>query len=120
MRVVLYANDFEPITVLELDVRQMQFIEKHRMINLPVITPPQTRALSIADRPTLQTIKMVTIYPETFVRNGQKHTMLFTRDEESALLLKCAFLPGQQSGLQERERKAYFDGVLFALSRIGM
>ena len=61
----------------------------------------------------------MTIFAERFIRRGQEYMMLVTRDEENALLLKCAFLPGQQAGLQERERTAFTRGFLDALARVG-
>ena len=50
------------------------------------------------------------------MRNDKLHTMLFTHNEEDALRLKCAFLPGQYAGIQECDRQRFAEAVLFALS----
>ena len=52
---------------------------------------------------------------EKFVRRGQTHWMLFTNDEESAMLLKSAFLPGQQKEVQMREQQAFAKGFWSAI-----
>jgi len=45
--------------------------------------------------------------------------ILFTHNEESALLLKSAFLPGQQAELKLRDRDAFARGVMRALEMLG-
>lgn len=119
MRVVLYADDMEPITVIDLPAMAEKYLNKHGMVKLAVMLPPLISFLAASQTPIRDNCKTVTIFAEQFVRNGRKHMMLFTRDEESALLLKCTFLPGQQAGLQERERTSFARGFLDALARIG-
>jgi hypothetical protein len=118
MRVVLYADDMEPITVIDLSELARGYLNERGMVRLSVMLPPMLSVLD-ATAPPLSDCKIVTIFAEIFIRNGRKHMMLFTHDEENALLLKCAFLPGQQSGLQERERTAFARGFLDALARVG-
>lgn len=116
MRVVLYADDMEPITVIDLPEFATRYLNEHGMVRIavqmPVIVTPQAASQMLPSLP------IVTIMSERFIRRGQEHMMLFTNDEESALLLKCAFLPGQQAGLQERERKAFASGFLEAIYRM--
>lgn len=119
MRVVLYADDMEPITVIDLPALAKGYLNERGMVRLAVQLPPMLSVLAAQQAPRFDGCKTVTIFAERFVRNGREHMMLFTRDEESALLLKCAFLPGQQAGLQERERTAFARGFLEALARVG-
>ncbi len=120
MRVVLYADDMEPITVIELSEVAARFLGKNGMVQLPVMLPPPTSALDAGPlQPWDHALRVVTIFAELLIRRDRPHMMLFTNDEESALLLKCAFLPGQQAGLQERERQAFARGFLDALTRVG-
>ena len=49
----------------------------------------------------------------------ERHMILFTHNEESALLLKSAFLPGQQAELKLRDRDAFARGVMRALEMLG-
>ena len=118
MRVVLYADDMEPITVIELSATAEEFLNKCGMVKLAVRVPPALPLLTEQQAPIVSDW-IVRIFSERFVRHGREYRMLFTRDEESALLLKCAFLPGQQARLQEREREAFASGFLYALNRIG-
>lgn len=45
--------------------------------------------------------------------------MLFTPDEENALLLRASFLPGQHNAVRNKERNAFAAGFLKALQEIG-
>jgi hypothetical protein len=117
MRVVLYADDMEPITVIDLPAFAEEFLSERGVVRIAVQPPISFTPQECQSMPPHMPI--VTIISERFIRRGQKHMMLFTNDEESALLLKCAFLPGQQAGLQERDRKAFARGFLDALYRMG-
>lgn len=119
MRVVLYADDMEPITVIDLPEKAERFLNERGIVRLSVMLPPMLSVLSQQEPPARADLKTVTIFADRFFRRGREHMMLFTRDEESALLLKCAFLPGQQAGIQERERTAFARGFLEALARVG-
>jgi hypothetical protein len=118
MRVVLYAHDMEPITILRLTGWQYDFLRKHGMVRLAVI--PQLQWVSALTDNKLPDVKIwqVDITAEKFHRNGATHMMLFTHHEEHALLLKAAFLPGQQHALKEHERAAFAKGFLSALDRL--
>lgn len=45
--------------------------------------------------------------------------MLFTADDESALLLKSVFLSGQQKEVATERQQAFNKGVINALNTIG-
>ena len=117
MRVVLYTNDFEPITVIELPSFAEEYLRRYGAVRLAVILPLSMYTRD-TDPPNKSGCRTVRIHSERFWRNGAEHTILFTADEESALLLKSAFLPGQQSELNERERNAFARGFLEALCRL--
>lgn len=119
MRVVLYANDMEPITVIEIENSTYEYICNYGIVNIHVPSRPFCSVLIPSGPIQIDNIKIVSIFAERFVRNGREHRMLFTHDEESAMLLKCAFLPGQQARLQERERAAFARGIIAALNSIG-
>ncbi|MCW5597657.1 MAG: hypothetical protein KIT80_23425 [Chitinophagaceae bacterium] len=121
MRVVLYADqDMEPITVIELSEFAVDYLNKYKRVTLPVIVPMKPSFIDDGD-PTINgdVINQVNIYAETLIRKGQKYMILFTQDEESALLLKSCFLPGQRSELNEEMANFYAKGVLYALGRLG-
>lgn len=118
MRVVLYAHDMEPITVLELPLSAWSYLVKQGCVRVPVFSSPQYSCIPI-DVPDMETYRTVTITAELFYRKGIENLMLFTSDEENAMLLRCAFLPGQQKTLQEREAKAMAKGFAKALRCLG-
>lgn len=118
MRAVLYAEDMEPITVIELSELAQHYLKERLFVRVAVMLPPMLSVLAATQKPEIDShLKIVNITAEILIRRGNEHMMLFTKDEESAMLLKCAFLPGQSRGLQEREREAFAKGVLYALER---
>lgn len=117
MRAVLYTHDLEPITVLELKPWAWDFLERTGIVRLHVPMPPANTPWS--GPPVMEPLRIVTIQAERLCRGSQEHLMLFTRDEESALLLESAFLPGQHRRVQDRERMAFAQGFLHALDLLG-
>lgn len=115
MRTVLYAYDLEPITVIELGLETYKFLEKHRVVQLavtPVVPVTQGEFLNAH-------CKIVTIHAERFRFRDIETIMLFTYDEESAMLLKASFLPGQLRTVQDSQRAAFAQGFLTALNKLG-
>ena len=117
MRCVLYAHDMEPITVFNLTEASYRFLRKNRMAHLP-IPSQKVKMVMPGDPIVMEKIDVRVVAEIVFVR-GVERMILVTPDEECALLLKCAFLPGQVSGVQEHEKSAFSRGVLYALSRLG-
>lgn len=114
MRVVLYAYDFEPITILDLDAWSVGRLREARTVLL--VCPPQWDMKSILDFDPSAPIKPIHIKTvrldaeplRRMDRTGraEEAMLLFTADEESALLLKSVFLPGQYKEVHEREQDA--------------
>ncbi len=121
MRAVLYAEDMEPITVIDIEPWAWQFLREHRSVRLAVIPPVSIMhdpyAEAVAPRDAASWI--VNITAEVLVRGRQETLMLFTRDEEAALLLRSELLPGQIRDSREREKAAFVRGFLGALNRLG-
>jgi hypothetical protein len=113
MRVVLFAEDMEPITVLDLPPVAETHLERYGRVLVPVLQPigltPPTEG------PTKKDHRVVEIYSEKFQRNGVRHMMLFTRDEEAAMLLRSALLPGQRRDAQDAARAQFARGFLAGL-----
>lgn len=118
MRAVLYTEDFEPITVLELNALAMSYLDARENVNL-AIYPAMPTLPYLAELPVLEGPRYVTIWREKFVRNRREAFLLFTRDDENALLLKSAFLPGQLAAVRNAERSAFARGFLTAIARLG-
>lgn len=120
MRAVLYAHDMEPITVIHLESWAWEFLRDHGSVRLAVIPPAQAffdpDAMSA---PTRGTNWIVHITAELLVRGKHRSLMLFTNDEEAALLLKSELLPGQHKDVQNRERSAFARGFMDALNMLG-
>lgn len=113
MNAVLYTCQLEPITVVDIPMWLWDNLKRGDTIRLVVVEEPSY--VPIYTRPVLESMRIVSIFGERFVYKNQESLMLFTHDEESALLLKAGFLPGQYAEVQRHERSAFAEGFLKAL-----
>lgn len=98
MNVVLYTNDFEPITVLDLPVWLLDQLEKQGAVRVAVLRPPSIHT-DMEDMAYLP--EVVTIYCEKMRwKDGKTKTVLVTNDDELALTLRPDWLPGQRQAIQ--------------------
>lgn len=112
---VLYTNQLEPITVLQLNPSIVEYLTKKGTVTIPVL---MNRALffsnSKAPYDPQPSFVQVRITAEIVQFRQRKVLILVTEDEEPALLLKAAFLPGQRKELQSKEAKSFGEGFLEA------
>ncbi len=113
MRVVLFAEDMEPITVLDLPPVAADHLERYGRVRVPVLQP--LRLTPPTEGPKTEDCRAVEIYAEKLRRNGVPHMMLFTRDEEAAMLLRSALLPGQRRDAQDAAREQFAMGFIAGL-----
>jgi hypothetical protein len=50
--------------------------------------------------------------------NGAEKMILFTGDEEDAMLMRAAYLPGQMAGIQAETSLAFSRGVMHAIASL--
>lgn len=117
MKAVIYTEDMEPITVIDIPLGLWQALEHGRVVRFEIKNPLKLN-VNYSEPERIQA-RTVHIHGELLVRRGKKHLMLFTRDEEFAMLLKAAFLPGQYGEVQARQRDARVQGFLQALRNYG-
>lgn len=114
MNAVLYTQQLEPITVVDIPMWAWERLWKGDAIQL---------AAQVQYRPwqgddVTAVLPVVAITGERIERNGHRALMLFTSDEQHALMLRADFLPGQRGELKNRERGAFARGFLDALRRM--
>lgn len=90
MNVILYSKDFEPITVVDLPKSVLDSIEKKGGVTLSL--GPTHDELGEPLNPPLCTLRHAAIK----WADGSHKTILLTKDEEVALMLKPDWLPGQR------------------------
>lgn len=119
MNAVLYTYDLEPITIIDLPSWAYECFERGSWIEMLMPNKPQrANFVETRDDPiTLMATKRntVCIRAEDVVFRGVRHKILCTSDEESSLLLKAAFLSGQNSELQKQQQLSFPAGFAFAL-----
>jgi hypothetical protein len=103
MRVVLYTDDFEPITVIDLPLWLLEQLERQGQVRVAVLRPPQV-AMNTGNIPVGSVeglLNVVTIYCEKLRwKDGTTKPILITYDEELALALRPDWLPGQTQAVQ--------------------
>ena len=117
MHAVIYTKELEPITVVWLASWAVKMLRDHSHVAFAVC-PPMSAGLS--DFNDFSTMKswVVRLRGDEIRMNRASTWILTTDDEEVALLLKAAFLPGQQQALRERDRVAMAKGAMSAFDLI--
>ncbi len=98
MNVVIYTNDMEPITVVDLPKWLLDKAEQEGRVRVAVQAPlglkSSTEPINLKEYPDLKT---VVLHCERMEWRGQVKTVLVTDDEVLALQLSPKWLPGQQA-----------------------
>ena len=119
MRVVLYSSiDGEPITVIDVPAHLIEHAKKHRFFSVPVIMPLTYDELAnndvLFDAPKIIDIEVRSVkWPD-----GQEQLLLYTANEELALLHRAEFLAGQLKSVQLQYKKGFSAGFLEALKKL--
>lgn len=115
---VLYTHDMEPITVLQLSQRAVDYLRTTGMVRIPVM-PANYMPRIPTDHLEPIDAYIVTITMDVIRKGYQTYPILLTHDEESALLLRSAFLPGQQRARAADYASGVAHGFLLALEKLG-
>lgn len=114
MRAVLYTQDMEPITIIDLpyEVHNFEF-DVYRVPYFRPLEPiayQDNSSIKIEYEPLLN----VYIHIEKMHRNGKIYPFFFveTQSEELALLLKPEYLPGQLNDMRRKQRDAFISGII--------
>lgn len=114
MHATVYTRDLEPITVLWLAPWAVRMLHENGVVAFAV-HPEQKAAYDPDAMPRLESW-VVRLRGEK-IRLGRAWTWLLIADDEAlALMLRAAFLPGQQGAVRERERVARAEGIEMAFS----
>ena len=115
---VLYTNDMEPITVIDLPIEVHSFEFDRSVYKVPVFGKPKTEYSYINQHYEYEAFFIVEIHVEKFVRNGKTHPMFIVHEsyEELALRLQPAYMAGQLSDLRNKEADSFWKGVATGLA----
>lgn len=115
MEVVLYTDDMEPITVINIPVELHAHAEKHGLCipyRPPMLALPKAEEIPRYERYTVR------IWAERFTRNGMTHLFFFTSDEELALALKAEMLAGQRKEVHAAFERGMAEGACFIIKQL--
>jgi hypothetical protein len=120
MNVVLYTQDFEPITVLDLPQWLLEQLERQGAVRVAVMRPVQFGENPNVAIGSVEGPQTVTIYCEKLRwKDGTVKPVLVTDDEELALTLKPEWLPGQRQRVQSYEKaiRTLTEGLVKAMRK---
>lgn len=116
MHATVYTRDLEPITVVWLAPWAVRLLNETGRIAFAAL-PSALTAYDPDASPRAE--RLVVRLRGELIRMGRAHTwLLIADDEDLALMLRAAFLPGQQGAVRERERKAAAEGAAMAFDII--
>lgn len=118
-KIVLYTHDLEPITIFELSAQAIHYLRMNGAVTIPVCQPLPLEPEDWGSPGQTTKFHKVHIRMELLVWRRQEKPILVTHDEESALLLKAAFLPGQQAAINGIKRESFAKGFLMAVDGLG-
>jgi hypothetical protein len=104
----------EAITVIDLPLWFLEKLHEGRSMRVAVQKPQLT---PFTDPPRERDFSHVTIWAEKFIRKGQQAWLLFTGDEELAMLLRSDVLPGQRKEFQMEFKRGFVHGLLASVGR---
>lgn len=116
MRATVYSRDLEPITVVWLAPWAVQMLNETGCIAFAIV-PAVPVAFDPDAVPRLENW-VVQLRGERLRLGFAQTWVLIADDEELALMLRAAFLPGQQRAIRELERDAFGKGAATAFSII--
>ncbi len=103
MNVVLYTRDMEPITVIDLPMWALEAGDRRGIVALPVMPPVPLKFLDQGEPiPTLKARAVWLEFHRIRLRDSQSW-IVTVNDDELALTLKPAWLPGQRAKINQYE-----------------
>lgn len=108
--IVLYTDQMEPITVIELPQWFLDKLYDKQLMKVPVMSAISIE--SIYDPIIENALNSVDVWAESLYRKGNRYWLLFTNDENLALRLKSDVLPGQRKAFQDEYKRGFISGML--------
>lgn len=116
MRVVVFDQEMrEPLTVVDVSMDLFRRATKGQPIRFRIPENFREWMMNVGGPTQAQatTFRVCTLRLEPIYRGDEViHWNAIPDDEQLALLLRAAFLPGQISEVQRREAKAFLQGLL--------
>lgn len=114
MNVVLYTDSMEAITILDVPV-DFATGRSFDVFRVAVTRPVSFKwDVSFADLESMN-YDVVTIRLEWLQRNGKRHPLFITDDDELALLLRSSTLPGQRRAFHDAFERGFIEGLAVAM-----
>lgn len=120
MRAILYSSiDLEPITILNINAHTESLLKERGRALMPIydIVNVVHHPYDVVPSAEFRTVEIVS---ERLVIHGKQTRMLFTANDESALLLQSVFLPGQHKEVQKERDEAKIAGMTSIINKIRM
>jgi hypothetical protein len=116
METVLYTENLEPVTIIDIPMKLWIMLNKGETVGLAV--PYQFKLEKPTDVCDIYE-EIVYLHAEPICRRSMRSIIVFVDNEVIALALKSSLLPGQRKDVQYAMSQAKRAGFLEALKRFG-
>lgn len=113
---VIYSKDFEPISVIPMNDEMYGYFTKYEIVRFPIQAPISVEDISEPPKPgplLYAEISAMKVYSTDGMR-----LLLVARNDETALLMRNTFLPGQTKELNFIKTQAFYQGMVKAIRQI--
>lgn len=117
-KAIIYSQEMEPITAIDMSTEMYNYFETYDIVRFPVMKPINPTSLNCEGPfPKYEQHLIAEIRAVRILDNSSKSviTLLFTNNEETALLMKTTILPGQVSHINYLKSQAFAKGMLEAI-----
>lgn len=119
MNIVLYTRDFEAITIIDVPMWAIDRMGTRDRIRIPIQSAPPNYSVDHSS-PVVWQFMYAEIYMERMKWiDGSMKNIFITDSDELALLLKPAWLPGQQGEINKmvKTQQMLLETILRSISR---
>jgi hypothetical protein len=113
---VIYSKDFEPISVIPMNNDMYGYFTQYEVVRFPIQAPISIEDMS--QPPTAPENMYAEISAMRVYSNDGLRLLLIARNDETALLMRNTFLPGQTKELNFIKTQAFYQGMVKAIKQI--
>ena len=120
---IVYSKDHEPISCIPMNDATYEYFLKYDIVRFPVQVPLDINSYKMDDNIPIaellaNTMRMAEISAMKVYSADGIRLMLIARDDETALLMRNTFLPGQTKELNFIKTQCFYHGMVEAIKKI--
>ena len=114
---IIYSKDFEPISHIPMNEEMYNYFINYKIVRFPIMKPINIESLNdskiMPEELLYAEIMAMPVYASDGIR-----LILTAINDETALLMRNTFLPGQTKELNFIKTQAFYKGMIKAIKEI--